>query len=37
MLNRILFEILYCNFLYKRFAGLKWYGNLLEKYSCNNK
>lgn len=30
-MNKILFKILYCNFLYKRFLGLRWYGNLLER------
>ena len=36
MSNR-LFKILDSNLFYKRFAGLRWYGKLLEIYSCNYK
>lgn len=36
-MNKILFKILNSNFFCKRFAGLRWYGRLLELYSCNYK
>lgn len=36
-MNKMLLKILDSNFFIKRFAGLRWYGKLLEIYSCNYK
>lgn len=33
MIKKILFTIVNSNIFYKRFAGLKWYGNILQKLS----
>ena len=36
-MKKLLFKILDFNLFYKRFARLRWYGKLLEIYSCDYK